>query len=854
MEALGAARKATDFSPRFGAAWVRVAVLEFSFGRTDAAHKALNYGLDLSPHDAEGMALEGFLFAAKGDLTEAERAFDRAIAADGAFANAWLGRGLVKIRRGMDRHLIDIGTPAVTAGRADLQVAATLEPQRSILRSYLGKAFTQEHDFQHARKELDLAVKLDPNDPTGWLYLALLDQQANRLNEAVDDLEKSKELNANRSVFRSQFLLDQDQAVRSANLAAIYRDEGMFDTSVQEASRAVTEDYGNYSAHLFLANSYDVLRDPKLINLRYETPWFSELLVANLLAPVEGGNLSQNVSQQEYSKLFASDGLGIFSDTEYSTHGSWYQKGSQYGVIGNSSYSFDAFYTSQNGFRTNNDLEQTEYDLRFKQGITQKDSIFLQVGYFNSTSGDVAQYYYQSNASHTLHVEEKQEPSLLAGYHREWAPGSHTLALFSRIDDKLTLNDSAPALLAKISTVDPITGATNPPFVQNPSFYSVNFQRELIAYSGELQQIYETHTLTFIAGGRYQNGTADTTDDLLRNPPFGDKTKVNQNNTTDLWRTSIYGYGQWQPVDQLWLIAGVSYDQLHFPVNIDTSPISDTETSTEQVSPKVGVVWSPFQDTHLRAAYSKSLGGAFFDSSVRLEPTQLAGFNDAFRSLIPESVAGLVPGTKFETWGVGLDQRFKTGTYITVQGELLKSDADRTVGILTNSDQAVPIPDRASSAGQTLDYREHSLLAAFNQLVTKEWALGARYKLTHSELNSEFPGIPASLFGAASLHQDVSAYLHQLDLFVLYQHRCGFFAQFDAIWSQQSNQGYKPDIPGDDFWQYNVYLGYRFWQRRAEARVGFLNLSDRDYRLNPLTLYNELPRERMVTMSLKLNF
>src|SRR6185436_14634362 len=115
----------------------------------------------------------------------------------------------------------------------------------------------------HARKELSLAQKLDPNDPTSWLYMALLDQQENRINEAVEDLEKSKELNDNRSVFRSRLMLDQDEAVRGANLASMYRDDGMFDRSVQEAARAVNYDYANYSAHLFLANSYDALRDPK---------------------------------------------------------------------------------------------------------------------------------------------------------------------------------------------------------------------------------------------------------------------------------------------------------------------------------------------------------------------------------------------------------------------------------------------------------------------------------------------------------------------------------------------------------------------------------------------------------------
>jgi Flp pilus assembly protein TadD len=107
-----------------------------------------------------------------------------------------------------------------------LQVAATLEPQRALLRSYLGKAFSQTRDSERAEKELRLAQRLDPNDPTAWLYSALLAEQQNRINEAVRDLEKSQDLNNNRSVFRSQLLLDQDKAVRSANLARIYQDVG----------------------------------------------------------------------------------------------------------------------------------------------------------------------------------------------------------------------------------------------------------------------------------------------------------------------------------------------------------------------------------------------------------------------------------------------------------------------------------------------------------------------------------------------------------------------------------------------------------------------------------------------------
>src|SRR5204862_4052581 len=149
---------------------------------------------------------------------------------------------------------------------------AALEPQRAELRSYLGKAYANAGDRARAEKELQLAKHLDPNDPTAWLYSALLHQQNSRINEAILDLEKSEELNDNRSVYRSQLLLDQDRAVRSVNLAAMYQDAGMFDVAVREASRAVNYDYANYSAHLFLANSYIALSDPNLIILRDAAP------------------------------------------------------------------------------------------------------------------------------------------------------------------------------------------------------------------------------------------------------------------------------------------------------------------------------------------------------------------------------------------------------------------------------------------------------------------------------------------------------------------------------------------------------------------------------------------------------
>jgi outer membrane receptor for ferric coprogen and ferric-rhodotorulic acid len=96
--------------------------------------------------------------------------------------------------------------------------------------------------------------------------------------------------------------------------------------------------------------------------------------------------------------------------------------------------------------------------------------------------------------------------------------------------------------------------------------------------------------------------------------------------------------------------------------------------------------------------------------------------------------------------------------------------------------------------------------------------------------------------------------LQQLSLSAIYNHPCGFFARGEALWEAQSNNGYTPAEPGDDFWQFNALVGYRFPRRKAEVTLGLLNLTDQNYNLNPLNLYNELPRSRTLALRLQLSF
>ena len=841
-----AAGEATNRAPAFGFALARVAELEFGFGRLPAARAALDRSLEISPANAQAVALRGFLLAAENKILAAQAEFECAIALDDGLGNARLGRGLTLFRRGR-----------TTEALRDLHLAAALEPQRALFRSYLGKAFAEQGDRAHAHSELALARQLDPNDPTGWLYSALLLQQSNHINEAVADLERSRALNDNRALHRSRLLLDQDRAVRSANLAAVYRDAGLFDVGLREASRAVVNDYANYSAHLFLANSYAELTDPNLVTLRNETAAFSEYLLANLLAPVGASTLSRAISQQEYGKLFERDRFGISARTFYSSQGDWQMEGSQFGTFGNTAYAVDGIYRSFNGTRHNHDLEQNVLSAQFKQQLTPQDAIYFQAIRDESKSGDLAQYYdhYGSTPSQSLRVESEQEPNAFLGYHREWSPGVHTLFLAARLEGRLDVHSADNPVLAVAQTASgQVIGTSH----RAPDVFTNRYAAELVIYSAELQQIWQTERHIFIAGGRWQSGDFDGQTRLdfqrgMRGFTYA-KPAARQKVDGDFDRLTAYAYHHWRVLEPLWLVAGVTLDQLAYPENAFASPISGEREEEEQAAPKAGFIWTPDDQTSVRGAYTRSLGGFSSDQSVRLEPTQVAGFNQAFRSLFPESVAGTVPGAEFETVNVGLDRRFATRTYAVFEAAWQRARGHAAQGIFEYEDRFGAPPANPAQLRRKLQYEEQSVAVALHQLIGDGGSVGARYRVSRAELETRWPNFPGVRSLLVPPDTTRRALLHQLNLFAIYNHSSGFFTAAEAVWWTQRNRADDSALSDEDLWQFNVFAGYRFPRRRAEIRLGLLNLTDEDYRLNPLSAHAELARRRTLTVDCKFNF
>jgi len=833
--ARAAARRAVELAPALGFARARLAELEFAFGQRKPALEQLKRAYEFSPRLAPAYALQGFVLLEQGEPKAALVHFEKARELDAAFGPAWLGRGLCLMRERKFRE-----------ARSAFQAAVALEPQRGLFRNYLGKAASELGDNKAAEKEFRLAKQLDANDPTAWLYSALHLWQENRINEALRDLEKSSDLNDNQAAFRSQLLLDGDRSVRSANLAAIYEDAGLSEVSRHVAARSVAESYANFSGHLFLANSLQSEESATRFDLRLESARQSELLVANLLAPPGAGNLSQMLSQSEHLRFFGDKPIGVSSLSEYGSGGDWRQTATAFGSFDGFSYAFDASCQKLNGEQPNGESESRQFILTAKQRVTANDEAYFQIGTYHADMGDVASYYDPAQAQLGFRASEEQLPTLYGGWHHAWSPGSHTLLLVSRLDDRFLLVDPVSNVIFVRNSFGSIVEVQAPP--AGPPV-SLDFDSDFTLYSAELQHIWETPRHSLVVGGRWQSGDLNNRAQLDRAfetfPSAVDES---------LERGNAYAYLTWRLCDSLRLIGGVSYDHLEFPANTDLPPLSSDKVTRDQISPKAGLLFTPWERGLIRASYTKSLGGLYFDNSVRLEPSQVAGFNQTFRSLIPESVAGLVSGTEFTTAGVGFDQSLPSGTWFGVEAEWLTSDGERAVGTLTNSFPIGAVPDSMGSTQQKLEFRERNLSAYAAQLIGESFSLGARYRVSEAELAGRFPEIPDGTANLELLEQDQRALLHQVSLTANFNHRSGVFAQWESAWFHQSSFGYTPSLAGEDFWQHNLVAGYRFPRRHAEIRVGLLNLADTDYRLNPLNLHADLARGRTLALSLRLNF
>ncbi len=221
--------------------------------------------------------------------------------------------------------------------------------------------------------------------------------RSNRPIEALENLERSVDLNNRRAVYRSRLLLDEDLAARGSKLSRVYRDLGFEQLALVEGWKSLDVDPSNHSAHRLLADNYLSLPSHQIAR-------DSELLQSQLLQPVNinpvqprladnGLNFLDDigisdVGVSEFTRLFASNGLRVTADGVLGTQNTAIGNVIISGIVTRLSFSVGHFAFNTDGIRENNDDSQNISNVFVQGDVTNRTSVQFEYRLTDNEKGD----------------------------------------------------------------------------------------------------------------------------------------------------------------------------------------------------------------------------------------------------------------------------------------------------------------------------------------------------------------------------------------------------------------------------------------------------------------------------------
>jgi len=763
--ALRTLEDAVNLEPENALAWARLAEMWLSFGNLNKALKTAKNAAVLNPNLSRIQTVLGFAFLTQIKTKMSKEAFRKAIELDQADPLPRLGLGLAKIHDG-----------DLTGGREEMEIAASLDPNNSLFRSYLGKAYYEEKRDKLASNQFSIAKELDPSDPTPFFYDAIRKQSINQPGEALRDLQESISLNDNRAVYRSRFLLDSDLAARSASLGRIYNDLGFQQLALVEGWKSVNTDPANYSAHRFLADSYTALP-------RHEIARVSELLQSQLLQPINinpvqphlaesnlfilNGAGPSDLSFNEFNPLFNRNRLALQVSGIAGTHDTLGEEVVQSGVWGPLSYSIGQFHYQTDGFRKNNDLKEDIYNVFVQGMLSYNTSLQAEFRSTEKKYGDLSLNFFPNDFLPLLRQKDETE-SIRLGFHHAFSPRSDLIGSFMYQDaePRLRIYGFLDALNIKSKADDD-------------------------GYSGELQWLFRSERFNIVTGaGHFYIKQKETDFTELFVFPFGSSADIMKSN---IHHTNLYLYSQINCPKNVIFTIGGSGDFYRGGI-----------VDENQFNPKFGVTWNPFSGTTLRAAVFRVFKRTLITDQT-LEPTQVAGFNQFFDD---------ADGTKSWRVGVAVDQKFSKDLYGGVEYSGRKLD----VPFLFSTGLGLP-------EVHEVDWKEQ-LGRAYLYWTPHPWfGLSAEYQYERFDREKEF------VAGIRNVKT------HRVPLGINFYHPSGFSAQLKTTYINQEGkfqpQGTPPGtfIPGEDqFCIVDASISYRLPKRYGLITVGVKNLFNKSFK------------------------
>jgi Flp pilus assembly protein TadD len=766
---IGAARRTLERAvaayPAQALLWARLAELQTAEGDREAALDSARRAVALDASLSRTHTVLGFASLEATDITTAGDAFRRAIELDSADPLPRLGLGIALL-----------GDGDAAGGRRQLEIAASLDPTNAMVRSYLGKAYLGEDRYANAATELALAKQLDPQDPTPWLYGAVLDSARGREVAAFQELQGSIERNDNRAVFRSRFQLDQDLAIRSAALGRVYGSIGFDRRGLLEGWLATTDEPASFAAHQLLADTYASLP-------RHEIAELSERLQAQLLSPgglsAEPPQVSQNrlgidgaiyrdaLSQRELGALYDEGGGQFLGSLLVGGNGTTALDVAAAMNHDRFAMSFGHFSYETDGFGVNDAQEQDITNLVLKGNLTPDTSLLFEVRDREREAGLGERFFDEANDGL---VEFRERRQYRLGGRHAFDARNVLIAAHTRLDEdySVTLREF-PFFGLFDATADVDESATDLRYLWQTRFGHI----DLGVSHAETENTSRTVYLDF--------------DTFLT---------VIEDEQTDVSHTTAYAYANLSVTDSLNLVLGLSADDLDIDIRAD-SPRRFTRSA---LNPKLGLVWRIDDAWIARAAFMQS-GSRVIDDAQTLEPTHVAGFNQFFDD---------PAGTLSRDTGIAIDYRPDADWFGGI--ELGRRELDIPVDDGAGIDEIETSEDRGRiHLGHVFSPRLTGSLAFHYEHIDRDDGAGPQID---GYAWSTVQRMPATLHFFP--RDDVKAML-----------RASYVKQYGRFARPAATGGF--DKGSDRFWVVDAALTKRLPGNRAAITVGVENLMDESF-------------------------
>jgi tetratricopeptide (TPR) repeat protein len=683
---LPAARRHLDRSlqvdPNELRARINRARLRFGSDDPRGAKSDISEAVRLSPDDPQALSLQGFIKLAAGDVAGAEQDLKKAATLDREFGEPHLGLGLAAFRR-----------RSPDLGLEEMLTATLLEPKVSLYQSYLGKAYYQLRRFDEGLAALDSAKRLDPRDPTPWLYASLFRRDQNQQAAALEELREAIARNDDRAVYRSRLLLDLDNATKNVTLAELYRQLGFEAWGAFEALNSLDTDITNASAHLFLARTYGTMPDRT-------QALTSELLQYFLNAPVNrntfnGFNEYTALLEQPYAQLSVSPGYG--------------SKGWLEGTVvtrsGNERFAHYAFVglEREDGGRPTKADTREQLFAQAKISMGSRDDLFASFTRTHDNEGqspDTVALYgespgpkvrlrrYGATIDPNLTTESDLTSGVL-GYKHQWRTGSALTAAVTL--EQIATKNTNPSSLGSACSNLPLE------WIDAQADWRTEFAFDRL--SVQAQQVSRVGRHQLVGGvSLFRQHKKDSCAERIYFPELGeDFSNTQDTSSLDDHDYRAYLRDEIRLFNRLQAVLGIALDEVQYE-----DPATEKRTSFNRFSPQVGLAARVGAQTVLRAAALRNVASDFVGSKIS-----------------PSTVSGLVierneyPTTIRDEASVAVDHGLRR---VFLSGRLLL----RKSAVPALKAQRLPDPEAETQAG--------GAGASLN------WTLGRRWSLFADDL------------------------------------------------------------------------------------------------------------------------